>query len=456
MRIGSRQTVAKKLANFIKTAQAEPAIKPKIDDGTAPVEDAGPDEDVPGDDLAGETEEVEDLEKEDKVELEDVAESLEGVEDKLDSVVDALEEQKDILENVVSENTEEGFDEYKDDAEELEDEDLTPEEFGLDVDELILSKKESGMSLRDARKERLARTMKDEFDEPASTKKKFDPINPTPQITTVKKSDIPDMLKVALVLNDAKNAWSLVDATANDKPLYTIACDEKTATEDFAKQVIRDLAKMGAVKALKKYNAQKVAPPVVKPVDKSKLPAKEPDPAAALQPKKDEKLAKQALSEYKRKFDRCFRLALTAMHKNLIGVNPLKASLFEGMCAYGMPEHTAMRMIEAAFSVGAIPHFEAALAQADKYLGMNDEAFVETESTIGEMTTKAIEVADEPEMSDKAAGMRARAAKSSLPLSTASASDPTDRLSQLDGALPKPKLVGISQITPVMRSNLVK
>lgn len=451
MRVGARTSVARKLAEFVKTAQADLPIKPKIDDDSAPKEDSAPAGDdvpaLPGDGGEGVEEEnlEEGAEEKKEVELEDVAESLDEVKDSLADVVEALEDQKDILEGVVTDTTKENFDDFKDDTEEIEEEDLSPEEFGLDVDELILSKKESGMkSLREARKDRLARTMKDEFDEPASTKKKFDPINPTAPITTVKKSEIPDMLKVALVLNDAKNAWTVVDASQNDKPLYTIACDEKTATEAFAKQVILDLNKLGMTPALKKYKATAVETALTE----KKAEEKVAEEKVAEEKKVDEKTAKTAMSEYKRRFDRAFRLALTAMHKNLTKSNPLKASMFEALEAYGIKEQDASRLIEAAFAIGAVPHFETALSETDKYLDMSDEAFVETESAIGDMVVKPVDIDNTPAISEKAKALQMRAAKASVPVTTASASDPTDRMSQLDGVLPRPKLAGISKVKP--------
>ena len=137
------------------------------------------------------------------------------------------------------------------------------------------------------------------------------------------------------------------------------------------------------------------------------------------------------------------------MDKNLVQ-NPLKGAFYEALTDVGLDEKTAMNVIESAFINGAVDHIETALAQTDKYLEMSDEALVETEATIGDLRTKLpeFEGAEEiaPVLSNKAELMRKRAAKASIPLSTESASDPTDRVVALFDALPKPKLAGIGRM----------
>jgi len=103
---------------------------------------------------------------------------------------------------------------------------------------------------------------------------------------------------------------------------------------------------------------------------------------------------------------------------------------------------------EASFVKGADEHFEVALEKAEEYLNMSDEAFVEAESMIGELETHVPEDSDEGiTVDEEAQELKARAARHSLPVGTASSSDPSDRMTSLSMALPKPKLHGIKGMT---------
>lgn len=435
-----RAKVAKKLSNFLRTSQEEemPNLDLKDEDAPELPTSESLEEELPEDE-EGDLDEGDLEEEKEEVSLEDLADTLESVDDKLDDIVEGLESQKGVLEDDLGEDVEEEFEELtEDELGELEDEELTPEEFGVDLDELITSKeKEAGVlarKLRANRKVRLlkraeapSKTLSEEFDEPKSTKKTFSPINPEVKITKVPESEVPTLFKasdMSLELADDKSKWVVMDK--KDKPLFEITCDAKTATKDFAVRVIKDMKTLGVLKAMRKYNASKVG---------SRGSEIKVNP-------------KTALNDYKRKFVRAFRLALTAMHKNLTESNPLKAAMYNELVDGNFLDgDTAQRVIEAAFAVGAVPHFEAALAETDKYLDNSDEAFIEIESTIGDMQVKPIEVeaSEEPEsasLSERALRMQARAKKASLPLTTASDSADQSELERLQSALPMPALAG--------------
>ena len=284
-----------------------------------------------------------------------------------------------------------------------------------------------------------ARTLSEEFEEDKAKKKTFKPSAPAPSITKVKSDETPTMFKLAelaLELNDEKNKWTVLHAAdGSEKPIYEInKKDEKDfATEDFGNKIFATMKEKGIGVALKAYGAEEF-----KSVEKKE----------EVKPIEDEE-EKKTIGDYKRQFNRAFRLAISAMDKNLVQ-NPLKGAFYEMLTDVGLDEKTAMNVIESAFIKGAVDHIETALAQTDKYLEMSDEALVETEATIGDLRTKAPEFEETeeiaPVLSTKAEAMRKRASRASVPLSTESASDPTDRVTALFDALPKPKLAGIGRM----------
>jgi len=156
--------------------------------------------------------------------------------------------------------------------------------------------------------------------------------------------------------------------------------------------------------------------------------------------------ATASMSDTRRQFIRAFRLALSAQQKNLTD-NPLKAAWYETLQGLDIPN--AEKVIEATFNRAAAEHFEVALAKTAEFLNLSTEAFVEMESQIGELRTQPPKTASEVGVSDehkRAVALRVRAHNASLPLSTASDTDPSDFASKIAGALPKPKLHGVSRL----------
>jgi len=153
-----------------------------------------------------------------------------------------------------------------------------------------------------------------------------------------------------------------------------------------------------------------------------------------------------SMNDFQRRFVRAFRLALSAQQKNLTD-NPLKGAWFETLAELEIENPELL--IESTFTRAAAEHFEVALAKTAEFLNLSDEAFVEMEAQIGDLDTRPPKTASEVEASERsirAAKTRARAAASSLPLSTATDSNDQGVAGQLGAALPKPKLHGISQV----------
>lgn len=446
-----RKKVASKARKIIKAQEEKEAPIPKITD-EGPTGQGAPQAKPPAASPVGEPD-LDKAEEEAKEEIKHEQKeeaTLDTIKDVLEEIVDALADQKKVLEKSLTGKTEEeeDFEDFKDEEKDESEEEFTPEEFGINPEELIVSREEkmTAAKRRKARKTRLykfakkARTLSEEFEEDKAKKKTFKPSAPAPSITKVKKDDTPDMFKLAslaLELNDNKDKWTVLHTASDgsEKPIYEInkKDEENFATEDFGNKIFADMKENGVKKTLKAYGAEEF-----KGIEKKREE----------KPVEDEE-EKKTIGDYKRQFNRAFRLAVSAMDKNLVQ-NPLKGAFYEILTDVGLDEKTAMNAIETAFSKGALDHIETALAQTDKYLDMSDEALVETEATIGDLRVKAPEFEESedevPVLSNKAEAMRKRAAKASLPISTDSASEATERVEALFSALPKPKLSGISRL----------
>jgi hypothetical protein len=424
--------------------------------------------------------------------------SEEGKIDKLveavETMVDALADQKKILEKALGiedTDTEKALEDMKDE----DDEAFSADEFGVDNENLIVSKEDDAMTVKSLRKERKARlykkdaeddkeaaaaegpskTISEELNEEKAKSKTFKPNAPAPTITKVKKDETPKMYKLAelaMELNETKDKWVVVKACEGeeDVPLFEIEKTEENsetfATEDFAKDVFNSMKDDGVENTLESLHATKVdaqllpqktivpqkrpeekkpehVPVEDRPISTPESKSTEPVPAPAVAPKKEE-----TPGDYGHRFTRAYRLALSAMQKNLTH-NPLKSAFFNTLVGLGMEEGDATVIIEAAFSKGADEHFEVALEKAEEYMEMSDEAFVETESAIGELETREADPnVDVVDVVGKAGNeeLKKRAAKGSLPLSTQSKADPTDKVEAIMSAVPQPKLAGISKL----------
>lgn len=423
--MAKRTAAVEKINKFLKTAQEE-----------AP-EDEIPEEEIPEDE-----ESMEDVEAPPEADAEaPVEDRLEQVEDTIETVVEGLESQKEVLDQLLSgqEPGESVFEDYLEEADEEDEEEISEDEFG--VEELITG------TLRKQRKARLARakqprrgtSLGEHWNIDKSNKNQYKQTTPEPQKGQVPKHELPDMLKVAdLSLDRAedKKSWTIVDA--NDKPLFLIECGKhdpiEFAQKKFAEQVIRDMQQLGVNKAMLKYHARdlrKVAKTASTAVD-----------------------VKAAQADVRRRFTRALRLAFQAMDKNLLG-HPLKAALFDVLSDLEIDQPE--KIIESAFAQSSKKHAEVAIAQAEKYLDMTDEAFVETEAMISEAGVVQVAQQDlDPIQASldrrEAAQLSRRAALGSMPFSTAS--DDSSAAAKLQSALPKPKLAAVAGQAIVTRGQL--
>ena len=456
MKPGLRTRIAKKAGKYLIRAQeGDPPVPDVEDEGpAAPAPPAG-DDDVDEEEIEDEVRE----DKEDEVELEELGEKLDELADTNETIVDALEDIKDVIEGDVLGDEEDK--DVEDEFEELQDEDLedefTAEEFGINPDNLVVSKEDkmkvSG-NLRKARKARLyhkqaAESYKDvgeAFGYDKAKNKKFKPTIPASPNTKVKGDPPPDMLKLAqieLQLDASKKKWVVLQNKAGkSRSICEIPITSaKGASKAAGIAILRAMKAHGIIKTLKKYKARKCAQeaPEGTPPNASDKPAVPPKG----KPKVDKEVG---LRDMERKFTRAFRLALTAMNKNLVA-NPLKESFAETLNAFGVTENEIVLAVESSFHKASMEHFETAIAETEKYLGLSDSAFIEVEATVGDMnvmTPKAAAV-EENTRSDRAERLRIRASKGSLPLSTASETDPTDMAKVIQNALPRPRLSGVGK-----------
>jgi hypothetical protein len=426
----TRKATIDSINKFLQTAQEEDAGIPDLEEG-----EGEPTEEVEGE-PGEEVEEDEELEGEPP---EDLEERVEELEENQEVIEEAVEEQKEVLEDMLEggEGGETTFEDFMEDVdEEEEDEEITPDEMGLDEEFLTARNKgkESAMSLREQRKARLSgkknaaektETLSDQWDLDKAKKQRSGPFQPEVTQGKVPEHKLPDMFKVgdlSLEQTPDKKAWIVLDK--NDKPFCAIkqgkVADKVFASPEFAKAVILDMHKMGIKQALKKYKAESYV-------------AKKPEKVA------DSKKTAETNNDYKRRLLRAVRLALNAMHKNLTKEIPLKAAFYEIMSDLEVPQ--AEKIIETAFAKAGTKHFEVALASAEKFMAMDDAAFVEYESTINdtEVANVTASLAEEPELHEHAKELRRRAREGSLPFSTTSEEDLTDRMVALVNAMPKPR-----------------
>lgn len=425
-------------------------------------------------------------EKEESKKIDRLTDKVEELVDKLDVLVDAQEDVAKVLKKKVLDEDEvhEDLEDFKDEKDEEDEEEFSGDEFGIDTDSLVLGKEEEtrmgASKLRKARKARLYKdvkeakidkdvdTLSEEFDLDKMKNKKFKPNAPAPTITKVKKSEVPEMLKLAELdfeLNASKDKWTVIRVAEDgtETPLYEIEKTEDMGdefeTKDFAKSLISDMQEHGVETVLEHHSAKKVQAQVEEPPAVESAPVQETVEVASemdseVEAEASEEVQEEVLGDLRRRFSRAFRLAQRKMAKNLTKKNPLKAAFFENLTALGHSEEEAAKIIEASFSKGADDHLEVALDETDKVLDMSDEAFVELESAIGESETviPEIEVSDTPqEFSERAMKLRKRASSRSIPLSTSTDVSPVDVADQIQSALPRPENLSRKAVLPKFR-----
>jgi len=316
------------------------------------------------------------------------------------------------------------------------------------------------------------------------------------------------LASLALDLSASQKEWSLVNTDTGEVYYKLSACEtspENFATEDFAQEIIKDMKEIGVEAAMQKHGAfpfekdedmpvdmpgrdkkpldlKKDKKPFGDKVDKkpfgdkldkkpmkpSMKPPMKPLMKKVEVPGEEDELEKESASDdpveqvfaaeqivtatqeitasdYHRRFLRAFRLALSAQQKNLVS-NPLKASFYDVLADLGI-ENPQM-IIESAFARASDDHFEVTLSKTEEYLDMSDEALIETEAMVGGIDVvvpQQREASFVESENPRIEALKLRARQSSLALSTATDTDPTDRFSELANALPRPKLAGVSK-----------
>lgn len=414
-----RAKIAKKASKLLE-AQAEMAEEPKMDG--LPVEEL----------------------KEEEKEEGDLKEKLDELTSKVDSLAAALEQ----LITMEEEEGHEDLEDLKEEEEEKKDDEVSKDEMGLEEPELAAKAEKTDLGDHN-------KTIADDFEKDKSDKAQQKLEAPAPQITKVKKSELPEMLKLADIAFEQKNdKWIVIDASdeSNEKPVYEISKGsngDNFSTSEFVEGLIKQMQADGVEAVLQSVGAVEYAGEEKKdekPVDPNapKVAPTAP-PAVAVAEKKEEKKPEEKVdvpvvkaSDVQRKFARCFTLAITAMNKNLVE-NPLKKALGSKLDDLGVEESEIVRIVETVFKEAANDHFATALAQTEKYMAMSDEAFVETESMIRGLNTAepVISASQRRVIEEEARDLRARASRGSIPVTTSSEStlEKRDLLSQ---ALPKP------------------
>ena len=443
--------------------------------------------------------------KEQEQKLKDLDDKVTGISDQMEGLTKSINKMVNIMQKDTGEPTdfENKFEELK---EQDEDGEMSSNEFGVTTNErLITSKEGQKMSVEKLRKARQARLQAAEleFHEKNPPNKKYKQQVPPPQMGKI-KSEPEDWgqyrlnaADMAMDLNASGDEWAVVNKHT-DQVFYvlqpTAATAERFGSEAFAKEVIADVRELGIAKAMEKWSALPFEdmkkdkedgdcgkPNLMKKLLDKKEEKKPMLPKKDLMPKKDddegmeedacghsatadeeetevvaapvavapvdaEVTASENPNDFRRRFARAFRLALSAQQKNVVE-NPLKAAWFEMLSELDIenPE----KIIEATFTRAAAEHFEVAMAKTAEYLAMGDESFVELENQIGELHTRPPMTEDTyvtNERHEHASSLRARASRSSLPVVTASDHAPADKFESLQIALPKPRLHGLTKL----------
>ena len=426
--------------------------KPKEKDEVAPEEEAAPEEEIdmpeaPAvEEMLPSEEEMPPMPPEESVLSPSTSVVLEEVHEMHD-MVEELSEKVDTLINM-NEVT-------------LSEQPLTEEEFGLGSPGIYGRRKvmPSDTLLRKARKERLAqvRTLRDEFGFDQSTKKTFSPVSPLPDMITEQKlkkrldrdkANLPPMWKLSELsigfVAGANPQWVLFNRVAVGKkqPLYRFFKPANVSSVAFSQRaygvsLLKEIAGTGVISTAKKYGAVSLhAEPEPELKTKKLKPGEEEKECEKVEEECKEEMKEEMKAHLAKRYARALRLAALAQLKNLTD-NPLKQELYSHLVEAGVDHPVAM--IESAFTKAGKAHFEALFLEAESYMKMSDEAFVEYESKIVASGTDVPE--DVSVIDTEASNLRREASRGSLPL-TSDVLESNDRRQRINLAMPRPKLHG--------------
>jgi len=123
---------------------------------------------------------------------------------------------------------------------------------------------------------------------------------------------------------------------------------------------------------------------------------------------------KKLLATFKQDFRSCINIVSAGMAKNFypdMG-NPLKEHLFANLRSVGLPEQTAISVVEKSFTEGAAPYFNGLFEKSEEYMGLSQDSRKEIAAAIANGSSLAVEensdIADaEVSLSDRLANASA-------------------------------------------------
>jgi hypothetical protein len=242
--------------------------------------------------------------------------------------------------------------------------------------------KETEVSLLDE-KEEVEEKVEDVAEEVAPKEEmeamKFEPLATTQAFANLRKEDI-DM---TLYHEDSDNpTWNVTVAgvpTAKIELRKQAAADEIRAvfcSEDYAKDLMVHCEKTGFIQTMNKVNAEfwsnytsnkKIA-------NRFKQEAK-----ASFECER-----KKLLASYRQEYRNCINIVSAGMSKNFypdMG-NALKENLFTNLRTVGLPEQTAISVVEKSFAEGSAQYFDALFEKAEEYMNLTPDARKEIAAAI--------------------------------------------------------------------------
>jgi len=106
---------------------------------------------------------------------------------------------------------------------------------------------------------------------------------------------------------------------------------------------------------------------------------------------------KKLLATFKQDFRNCINIVSAGMAKNFypdMG-NPLKEHLFANLRAVGLPEHTAISVVEKSFSEGAAPYFSGLFEKSEEYMGLSKDSRKEISAAIASGSSLSVDSTNE-------------------------------------------------------------
>ena len=208
---------------------------------------------------------------------------------------------------------------------------------------------------------------------------KFEPLAALANLKGIRKEDI-DM---ALYHEDTDNpTWNI---TVAGVPTAKIELKKQSApeeirtvfcSEDYAKDLMVHCEKTGFVQTMNKVKADFWS----NYTSNKQIAARFHKEAKA----SFENERKKLLASFKQEFRNCMNIVSAGMSKNFypdLG-NALKEHLFTNLRTVGLPEQTAISVVEKSFVEGAAPYFDALFEKAEEYMSLTNDSRKEIAAAI--------------------------------------------------------------------------